>query len=163
MPQSSGYSRAQIALHWGIMALMVISFFSHDGMKAAWRTVRRAEPEPVIGTTAYVHMAVGALVLVLAIARLVIRIKRGAPAAPKDSTLLLALIAAAVHWSLYALIIVIPTTGLIAWIGVIGQVGELHEALFTVLLALVGLHVVAALYHQFILRDGLLERMRKAG
>jgi len=31
-----------------------------------------------------------------------------------------------------------------------------------VLLALVALHVVGALYHQFVLRDGTLARMRRA-
>ena len=36
---------------------------------------------------------------------------------------------------------------------------EVHEVLTTVLMWLVGLHVAAALKHQFVDRDGLLRRM----
>jgi cytochrome b561 len=41
---------------------------------------------------------------------------------------------------------------------------ELHGGVFKVLLwALIALHVLAALYHHFFLKDGLLNRMRKPG
>jgi cytochrome b561 len=36
---------------------------------------------------------------------------------------------------------------------------EVHEILVTVLIALVAVHVLGALKHQFIMKDGLLERM----
>jgi cytochrome b561 len=36
---------------------------------------------------------------------------------------------------------------------------EVHEGLFVALLSLAGLHVLAALKHQFVDRDGLLWRM----
>jgi len=39
------------------------------------------------------------------------------------------------------------------------QLKEVHELLANVLIALVGLHVLAALKHQFIDKDGLLSRM----
>ena len=37
-----------------------------------------------------------------------------------------------------------------------------HNVMKIILLALVALHVIGALYHQFILRDGTLARMRRA-
>ena len=37
-----------------------------------------------------------------------------------------------------------------------------HNVLKIVLLALVALHVLGALYHQFVLKDGLINRMRRA-
>ena len=41
--------------------------------------------------------------------------------------------------------------------------GGLHaELLKTALWVVIGLHVVAAFYHHFILKDGLLNRMRRA-
>jgi cytochrome b561 len=37
--------------------------------------------------------------------------------------------------------------------------GEIHEWTADVLMALLALHIVAALWHQFVKRDGLLARM----
>jgi cytochrome b561 len=34
--------------------------------------------------------------------------------------------------------------------------------MFFVALVLIGLHVVAAIYHQYVLKDGLIRRMMKA-
>ncbi len=43
--------------------------------------------------------------------------------------------------------------------GAPGTIAELHEAGGTVILVLAGLHAVIALWHQFVLRDGTMERM----
>jgi cytochrome b561 len=89
--------------------------------------------------------------------------------------------ARAVHWLLYALLFVLPVLGWLnaSWRGfpVImfglelpkllatrapggGWTGDVHALLATYgLLTLVGLHVAAALYHYFIRRDGVLQRM----
>ena len=39
------------------------------------------------------------------------------------------------------------------------SMGELHETLGNLLLIVVGLHILAALAHQYYWRDGILERM----
>ena len=39
------------------------------------------------------------------------------------------------------------------------MLGEVHETLGTVFYGVIGLHVLAALWHQFVMRDGLLRRM----
>lgn len=66
------------------------------------------------------------------------------------------------HVALYVLLIALPVTGLLAWFGGFTQLADLHGRLLKVLMwGLIGLHVLAALYHQFILKDGLLNRMRK--
>ncbi|MDO5706866.1 MAG: cytochrome b/b6 domain-containing protein, partial [Paracoccus sp. (in: a-proteobacteria)] len=64
-----------------------------------------------------------------------------------------------VHWALYAVLILTPLSGSVAWFG--GQEGaaEAHETLTSVLLALAALHVAGALYHQFVVKDGLMSRM----
>ena len=41
--------------------------------------------------------------------------------------------------------------------------GDIHTVLVNVLLALVVLHVGAALYHQFVVRDGVMKRMLPRG
>lgn len=88
-----------------------------------------------------------------------------------------------VHASLYALMLAVPLAGI--WLyGVRGRpsallnvtmpslfqkndamrgiAGEIHELLAYALIAFALLHIGAALYHHFILKDGILERMRGA-
>jgi cytochrome b561 len=50
-----------------------------------------------------------------------------------------------------------------AWFGAVRDAGEVHEALTTALLAVTGLHVAAALFHQFVLKTDVLVRMRRPG
>ncbi|MDI3337001.1 cytochrome b/b6 domain-containing protein [Defluviimonas aestuarii] len=159
MSKVTGYSRTQIALHWGVLALMIVSYVSEDAMSAAWRAFNRGQEVTPGAHT--VHVISGILILVLAAMRLLARWRRGAPAAPDAGHPLMKPAAAVTHWALYALMIVIPLTGIAAWFGGIRDAGEVHEVLFNVLLLLVGLHVVGALYHQFVLKDGLMDRMRK--
>ena len=63
---------------------------------------------------------------------------------------------------LYAIMNVAPITGMAAWFGGVLQAGELHGTVKPVIIVLVGLHIAAALYHQFIKKDGLLLRMKRA-
>lgn len=69
----------------------------------------------------------------------------------------------AAHWghlALYALMILMPLSGLAAWFGGLEAAAEVHEAMKPLLLILVAVHVAAALWHQFWLKDGLLLRMK---
>ena len=52
-----------------------------------------------------------------------------------------------------------PKAGIAAF--TITAAAELHEAMKAVLMALVALHVLAALWHQFWLKDGLMARMKR--
>lgn len=163
MRRSKGYSRAQIALHWATAVLVLISFVSHEGMKDAWRAFLRATGE-TMGPGAWLHVVSGLAILALAVWRLGLGISNGAPSAPQGSSALMARAASAVHWGLYAVLLTLPLTGAVAWFGGIRDLGEVHEALFNLGLALVAIHVAAALWHHFVLRDGLIARMiRPAG
>jgi cytochrome b561 len=51
-------------------------------------------------------------------------------------------------------------TGALAWFGGIGVAAEAHEVLRVGLIALIALHVGAAIWHHFVRRDGVLARMR---
>ena len=60
--------------------------------------------------------------------------------------------------------VALPVTGLLAWYGGISSLADLHGGILKALLWLTSAgHVLAAIYHHFILKDGLLHRMRKAG
>ena len=39
------------------------------------------------------------------------------------------------------------------------QIGEIHEAIGWIIVATAGLHATAALFHRYVLRDGVLARM----
>ena len=59
--------------------------------------------------------------------------------------------------------LIIPVLpGLIEEVGGVDLAAQGHNVLKIVLLALVALHVLGALYHQFVLKDGLINRMRRA-
>lgn len=162
MSNATGYSRAQIALHWGVLLLLVVSFLSREGMAEAFRAA--VDGKAVEGAAiALAHRLVGITVFVLAVARIVLRLRLGAPRLPAGENPVLDIVARLTHVALYALILAIPLSGFVAWTGLIRSVGEVHETLFTALLGLTVLHIAGALYHQFVLRDGLMDRMKRAG
>jgi superoxide oxidase len=87
---------------------------------------------------------------------------------------------AAVHFALYALMFVTPIVGLVTFVyhgrvldfglfhvdfgipsnrAIFHPTEDLHGYLAYALFGFAGFHAVVALWHQFILRDGLLERM----
>ena len=49
-----------------------------------------------------------------------------------------------------------------AWFGGVALAAQGHNILKIALLALIALHVVGAVYHHFVLQDGLINRMRRA-
>ncbi len=161
MSEVTGYSRAQIALHWGILLLLGVSYFSSDAMKSAWSAFHNGRD--AFGTVAAAHLWVGVAILVLALARVALRLSRGAPALPAGGSKVTDTIAKLTHLGLYAILLLIPTSGLVAWFGAVDLAGEAHEVMFNLGVALVVLHVAGAVYHQFVLKDGLIERMRRPG
>ena len=156
----TGYSRLQIALHWVTVLLILWQFVANEAMGQAWRAFRQGAEVPT-GPMVAAHIFAGAAILVIAFWRMVLRVTRGAPPAPAGQSALLRGISAAVHGALYILMVAVAVSGAVAWFGRIEAAGDAHEFLKTLLLVLIGLHVAAALWHQFWLRDGLMERMRR--
>lgn len=156
------YSRAQIALHWVVFILIAFQFLAHEPMAKAWDTLMKGGEfafSPLIAG----HVIAGGAVAVFALWRLTLRMKRGVPPLPEKEPPLMQLAAHVIHWSLYALMLLVPVSGSMAWFGGVKPAAEAHEILKTVLLLLVILHVAGALYHQFVLKTNLMERMKKAG
>lgn len=155
-----GYTRAQIALHWIAALLILQQYIFKDAMSAAWKALEDGL-EPAFDPLVLAHVAGGALVLVFALWRLSIRARRGAPAIVGDSAVQRAL-AKGTHLGLYALMILMPISGSIAWFGGVDAAAQGHNILKVALLALIALHVAGALWHQFVLKDGLLMRMHRS-
>ena len=156
----TGYSRTQVALHWTVLVLVASQFLAHDGIEEAWGAFRRDQPTPAdAAVLTYLHIGAGTLVLLLALARIYLRMTRGAPAPPADEPRLLQLAAEGVHLLIYALLLLLPVSGAIAWFAGVEVAAEVHEWLKTVLLAAIALHVAGALFQHFVRRSDVLMRM----
>ncbi|WP_319824699.1 cytochrome b [Thalassovita sp.] len=156
------YSRTQIALHWAVFILIAFQFLANEPMSEAWEALRKGGDygfSPLVAG----HVVAGGAVAVFALWRLGLRLKRGVPPLPDKEPPMMQLAAHVTHWSLYALMLVVPFSGSMAWFGGVKPAAEAHEVLKTVLLLLVILHVAGALYHQFVLKTNLMQRMKKAG
>ena len=127
----------------------------------SWRAVETGLP-PDVNLMVWAHIGVGIAVLALVVWRLALRLTRGAPAAPAGEGAALRLAGHLGHVALYLLMIGAPITGLMAWFGGIMPLAEVHEMAKPALIILILIHVAAAIYHHFWLKDGLLNRMRKA-
>jgi cytochrome b561 len=179
-PAVQRYGTVARLLHWSILGLLIVQFV------LAWTMPgihRGTTPETLIN----LHLSFGLLILLVILLRLLWRAVHAPPPAPPMPTWQRAA-AFIVHWALYLVLIVIPLLGWInaSWRGwhitffwlfdlprLIaantapvqglfggGWTGDLHSFIATwVLLSLVGLHVLASLYHALLLRDGVLTRM----
>jgi len=156
-----GYSRTQIALHWVVLALVVFQQLYGESMKRVWFHARQTGQVDMT-TSAWLHIIVGVAILVLMLWRLWLRLTRGVPALPDQHGPLVKLAGELAHWAFYVLLIAIPVSGLLAWYGGISSLFLWHSFFLRgMLYLLIMVHVAAAFWHQFIVGDGLLNRMRK--
>lgn len=166
------YSTVAILFHWTIAALIVFNLVIGIGHEAI----------PALRAWMGTHKAVGITVLALTAARIAWRLAHRPPALPANISAAERGIALATHWTLYALMVLMPLSG---WAMVSGPDAKrplsffglfdvpllpigagasdaghsAHGLLGWVMLALVALHVAAALRHHLILRDATLVRM----
>jgi len=150
------YSGVAIALHWLVVLLVVVQFLS------MWLGDLFDRQDPARDVLFDIHIVSGIAVLLAILVRLWWRRGHKPPPPPAGTGRLMRIAAAAVHHGLYVLLVLQPLLGLGAlyvWRGF----GEVHEVLANVILVFVGVHVAATLWHQFVLRDGLIRRMLPAG
>ena len=161
MKLRQGYSGAQISLHWIIAVLILFNYIYSDGMGRALDARLENTPLPQLGINPVIHVWIGVAVLLLCALRLGLRLGGGAPA-PGGSGLMQSA-AAWGHRLLYALMFLVPLAGAITWFGGVEATGDLHAVLANALLVVAGGHALVAIYHQFVIRDGLLARMTRPG
>ena len=166
------YSKRMVIVHWLTLALLIAAWFLGEDLA-------EATDESKATLAGYMlHMAVGGTVLLLTLYRLYFRSKDGIPAPLGDTPM--DKLAKGVHYLLYTVLFVLPVSGVVILLtskagsallafdvnmlpkehgyrGVFAH--EVHEQLVNVLIALVVVHVLGAIKHQFITKDGLMERM----
>lgn len=153
----SNYSKTQIALHWIVMLLVLFQILMHDEIVQLW-TGRMSGTLPNVATP-NVHVAVGFLILALVVWRLVLRLRRGVPALPASEHPALKLVASGAHILFYVLLIGMPLSGAAAWILGVAQAAQVHSIAEKLLIALIALHVLAALAQHFWFKTDVLKRM----
>jgi cytochrome b561 len=170
-----GYGAAAQALHWATVLLVVLTW--------ALGTFDDALPKGAARAAGlFVHISAGLAIPALVMLRLVLRIVDPPPALERTRFGKWAEVTARLgHYSLYALLIAVPISGIVAQfargnpVPVFGlfeiaspwlrdrdfahNITEVHEVLANALLILAGLHAGAALAHHWVLRDRTLLRM----
>ena len=169
------FDQTSIVLHWLTVLLIIVQFTSAWWREAVGHETRLAAA--ILAT----HRTMGVLTWLVGLARLVWRHKFAyLPPFPDSMPKLQQYIAKTNEYGLYALLIVQPITGLggvlfrghpfelFIWDvpallepdpAVRSLFVQTHEFGAKALLALIGLHAGAALFHRLVLRDGVLQRM----
>jgi cytochrome b561 len=166
------YSKRMVIVHWLTLALLIAAWYLGDSLG-------EATDESKATLAGYiVHIAVGGTVLLLTLFRFSFRRNDGIPAPVGDTAM--DKLAKGVHYLLYTVLFVLPVSGVV--ILLTSKAGpallaldanmlpkehgyrdvfahEVHEQLVNVLIALAVLHILGALKHQFIDKDGLMLRM----
>ena len=148
------YSKTQIVLHWITVALVIAQYVLHDSIVNAWELIQSGKSvsfDPLVLS----HVASGIFIAVIVLIRL--RLRSINTHETKD--LLGNRLSNIAHKLLYAILLMMVLSGGVAWFFNIDAAANAHN-LFKVLLLITVLgHVLAALYHHFIMKDGLLNRM----
>lgn len=164
------YSKRMVIAHWLTLALLVVAWFLGDALDEA----RHTGDATLVGYI--IHAMIGDLVLLVTLLRFYFRRKDGTPAPVGTGTM--DKVATGIHHLLYTVLVLLPISGaitlftspvgkaLLAWdasllpkkfSGVVAH--EVHEVLVSVLILIVVVHILGAIKHQFVLKDGLMSRM----
>lgn len=157
MRTSRGYNLAQIALHWAILLFFMVNYLVSDEMAAALRAVLNGATPA--GLTPVVHVWTGVAMLVLVLLRIAIRLIAGVPAESASGMPWMRVAARYSHLGMYVLMLAVPMLGASAWFLGFAWAGGLHELAVNIMLLLILLHAASALFHQLVLKDGLMNRM----
>ncbi len=164
--------------HWVLAILVILSIVG--GYQDA------AMPDgPEKWEAIALHKSMGLLILLLVLSRLFWRLRNPAPRLPEGTSPLRRLLAYANHGLLYFFILLQPASGILMSVAagyppnffglwqmpqfmeksesLSGTMHSVHEWGWVLLSLLISLHLLAALHHQFFLKDGVLKRMLRPG
>lgn len=170
--QVERYHPVFVAVHW-LLAFLIIA----DLTIGTFVLVHIPNDVPQKVEALRMHMSVGLVILVLMVVRLGLRIGTAAPAEARAGHAFLDRLALLSHRTLYVAVFGMALSGLV--MGLQAQVPQVvflgegklpasfwdyslrsvHYFFARLLIAVIALHIVGALYHVIIRRDGLLRRM----
>ena len=158
-PTTSGYSGLQIALHWTTAMLVLFQLIFGDSMtNYVDAAAQGRQLPPFAHMMGSAHYWVGLAILFLVIVRLMVRLVQGPHRFDGARPGLMVCAASALHVLFYVLLVGVPVSGLLAFY-VWDWMGDIHAWAKPVLIVLICVHAGAALFHHFVLKDGVLGRM----
>ena len=174
--RTARYAAPARSFHWITAALVAVII-----VVGLWIAYFRPEEEAFKLRLYNIHESLGVIVWVLTLMRLAYRRRHPLPPLPADTPAAIRVAAHATHVSLYVLLLTLPVIGFLAtnaWgfplsvFGVlplpspVGKDEELAKVLALLhrigalsIIVLIGGHIAGALYHTFIRKDALLQRM----
>jgi cytochrome b561 len=176
MSEVKRYNTTMVILHW-LLAFLVLGTIFVGGVMLD--EMDSQHPQKIL--LLKLHVLVGVCILLFTLLRLVVRVVTPQPAPPANGNKWLNKASTGVHHLLYLLTIFSVLSGITLAISadlpavLLSQAGglpeeygefmahEAHEIFAQLLLLSIALHATAALYHQFILKDGLISRMSLRG
>ena len=174
------YSAPARWFHW--LTFLLVAILVPTGIIAMDRGERKIF-DSMTDNLFSTHKLIGFTLLWIVVLRLAYRLISGAPPPDPGLTSWQRVVSRANHWGMYALLLIMPVLG---WLGIsmlpavtlfgsfdlpsiaskdkpsAEQILYIHASLAWVLIALITLHILAALYHSFIRNDGVLQRMLPA-
>lgn len=153
----NSFTHLQKMLHWAVV-LLLLQYLFFDGMGRPFHQLRDTGVA-TYSTTVIFHIVIGVSVLVLALWRIALRLRLGAPPPPAQEPGWAQTAGKITHVLLYLMLVGLPLGGLMAWFTASETLADMHAAGTNILLALIVLHVGAVLVHQFYWKTDLLRRM----
>lgn len=169
---TKAYGRGAIAFHWTV-ALLVVWVGALGLLHDSW-------PKRTQAFWINIHALSGLVLWLLAVARYWWRVAHPPPGLPQDIGALYRHASRVAHLTMYALLFITPIVGIVTfiWHGRVFDLGlfkidfgvprnrtvfepteDIHGYLAYALFALAAAHILAALWHHFVRRDGILRRM----
>lgn len=168
----SHYDRFSIVLHWTTAAIVLLQF----ALGHTWAFAPKPERYLMIVT----HMSFGIVLAAVLAVRIVWRTIPAHRVSPADSGLM-ELASKTVHYLLYVLLVIEAVSGFVlrwsgneamSFFGLLipapfapfsqaahGMIGEAHDLVAWAIIVVAAGHALAALFHHYALRDGVLMRM----
>jgi len=164
------YHPVLVALHWIVAACLIGLLIAGTTLLAPF-----ANDDPAKLLSFRLHMALGLVTLFLLVLRLAVRLTTRTPARIPTGNPLIDIAAPLTHWALYILAFAMALSGM-----TFARASGLPDAVFgtgpmpesfehparivhgiasRLLMAFIALHIAAALWHQFLRRDGAMARM----
>ena len=172
-PLPARHHPALVVLHWLLAALLLLALAMGT---LVLKEMPNASPDKIDALRG--HMVVGIAIGALMFVRLLVRWRSRSPAAALTGNKVLDRLGKVAHMGLYLLVFAMAASGMATALQaglpeiIFGGSGAplpesfaayparlVHGTVATLLLIQIGVHVAGAVYHQVVLKDGLLSRM----
>ena len=177
------YDGVAMIIHWVTAVLMIyMVFLGEDLIKSGMRAARSGDAANATFLPS-IHVSIGVTLLLLTLLRVVWRLVHTPPAYPANMKRYEVVGSKSLHGIFYLLLLGLPITGWLSFGEVAARLpalagttffgampvplapvttrifGEMHGLGSNLAMALIGLHVLAALKHQFIDKDSIFSRI----